>query len=139
MADVSINYLAVLVAGIANMIIGGLWYSPLLFGKIWVKLMNFVKNKMEEAKNRGMTKSYIIAFLGSLIMAYVLAHFVDYADAVNASGALQLAFWLWLGFFVTVHLSSVLWEGKSVKLYLLNIFHYLVALLVMSVILVLWV
>jgi len=139
MVDVTINYLAVLVAAVAGMVIGAFWYSPLLFGNIWVKLMNFDKKKMEETKNKGMAKYYALAFLAVLVMSYILAHFVDYAGATNLVQALQLGFWVWLGFFVTTMLNSVLWEGKPVKLYLIGIVHYLVALEVMSLILTLWV
>ena len=139
MAEAAINYLAVLAAAIVSMIVGGLWYSPLLFGKAWMKLMNLDEKKLEEAKKKGMTKSYVIAFIGSLVTAYVLAHFVDYAGAVDYVGALQLSFWIWLGFFAAAMLSSILWEGKPVKLYLINIFHYLVSLCVMSLILALWI
>jgi hypothetical protein len=71
-------------------------------------------------------------------MAYILAHFAAYAGAVDTSGALQLAFWTWLGFVAPVQLGSVLWEGRPVKLYAINTSYYLVTLAVMSLILVLW-
>ena len=38
MAIPTINYIAVLVSAVIGMAIGALWYSPLLFGKIWMKL-----------------------------------------------------------------------------------------------------
>lgn len=136
---VNINYWAVLVSSIVGMIIGAVWYSPLLFGKAWMKLMNFDKKKLNETKKKGMGKSYLIMFIALLLMSYILADFVDYVGATTVRGALQLALWLWLGFFVTTMISSVLWEGKSTKLYLINVFHYLVVLGVMSIILSLWV
>ncbi len=137
--QVSINYLAVLVSGIASMVIGGLWYSPLLFGKLWIKLSNISEKQIEETKKKGMAKNYIISFIASLVMAYVLAHFVKYIQAVDVSNALQLAFWIWLGFIVTITINMVLWENKSYKLFLLNIFHHLISLAVMAIILVLWI
>ena len=36
----AINYLAVLVAAIVIFVLGGLWYSPLLFAKRWTALQN---------------------------------------------------------------------------------------------------
>lgn len=135
--EYSINYLAVLVAGIANMVIGFLWYGP-VFGKVWISLAGFTEEKMKEAKEKGMMKSYVVALLGSLVTAYVLAHFALRWGATGVGGAFELAFWIWLGFIVTTLLSSVLWEGKPVKLYLLNVFYYLVSFFVMAVILVSW-
>lgn len=134
---VSINYWAVLVAAIASMVVGFLWYGP-LFGRLWVQLSGMTDKKLKEAKKKGMGKTYAIAFVSTLVMSYVLAHFVDYLEATNISGAVQLAFWLWLGFFATVQLGNILWEGKPLKLYLINVAHYLVALVVMSVILAVW-
>ena len=86
-----------------------------------------------------MGKYYFTAFNGSLIMSFVLAVLVDYAGAVTVSDALMLGFLIWLGFSVTVLLNSVLWEGKPVKVYLINIFQLLVSLLIMSTILTLWI
>jgi hypothetical protein len=137
MAQPIINYLAVLVAAIASIVLGFLWYGP-LFGKQWIKLMNFDKKKMKEAKNKSMGKTYVVMTIGTLITSYVLAHFVDYLDASNIAGALQAAFWIWLGFVATVMLSTVLWEGKSWKLYSLNSAYWLVNLAVMASILTIW-
>ncbi|HLD02949.1 MAG TPA: DUF1761 domain-containing protein [Candidatus Nanoarchaeia archaeon] len=136
--EVVINYWAVLVATIAAQVIGFLWYGP-LFGKLWIKLSGFTDLDMAKAREKGMAKSYILNFIASLVTAYVLAHFVDYVGAASFGTALQLAFWLWLGFIVPVMLGIVIWEGKPARLYILNIVHYLISLVVMSVILALWI
>ena len=138
MAQPVINYLAVLVAAVASVVLGFLWYGP-LFGKTWAQLMGFDKKKMAEAKKKGMPKqTWVLMILGTLVTSYVLAHFVDYLDAVNVAGALQAGFWLWLGFIVPVQLGMVLWEGKPWKLYILNVAYYLVNLSIMATILALW-
>ena len=61
---VTINYIAVLVAAIVNMVLGFLWYGP-LFGKQWIQMMNFDKKKMAEAKRKGMGKTYAVAFIST--------------------------------------------------------------------------
>mgnify|MGYP001579531602 CR=1 FL=1 len=137
-AQVSVNYLAVLAAAVASMVVGFIWYGP-LFGKLWISLMNFDKKKMQEAQKKGMGKTYALAFLTSLIMSYVLAQFVGYVQAATIAEGTVLAFWLWLGFFATTQLGMVMWEGKPVKLYLLNTLHYLVTLGVMASILAVWI
>lgn len=95
--DISINYLSVLVAAIASIIIGFLWYGP-IFGKPWMKLMGFTPESMEAAK-KGMGGRYATVTLTSFVAAYVLAHFVKIALVIDVAGALTLAFWIWLGFF----------------------------------------
>lgn len=138
MQEIEVNYLAVLVAAVASMGIGALWYSNVLFGKVWMKLMNLTPEKMEQIKKQGMSKQYAIAFLASLVMAFVLAHFVEVWEAIDIAGAFQLALWTWLGFVVTTMVNSILWEGKPTKLYLINVGHYFVGIFAMSIILVLW-
>ena len=135
--EITINYLAVFAAGIASMVIGGLWYGP-LFGKIWVALSGLTSEKLNEQKAKGVGKMYAINFAASLIMMYVLAHFVAVWKPEGIAGAAQLAFWVWLGFVAPVMIGSVLWEGKSWKLYLINIAYQLINLFVAAVILVMW-
>lgn len=139
MPTVDINYLAVLVAAIASFVIGMLWYSQSLFGKAWMKLSGVSEKKIKEAHSKGMGKTLSTAFISTLVLSYVLAYFVDLVGATTWLQAVQLAFWAWLGFFATTLLGSVLWEGRPWKLYLINIGHYLVSLIVMSLILALWV
>ena len=131
-----INYWAVLVAALAAMVLGFLWYGP-LFGKVWMNLMNFKKEDMKKTKNMGLR--YFGMVVSTLVMAYVLSHFVDYAGANSVSTGLILGFWIWLGFFATKSLGMVLWENKSFKLYVLITAYDLVSFLIMSVILAVWI
>lgn len=144
MVQVYINYLAVVVAAIANMILGFLWYGP-LFGKTWTQLMGWTPEQMEagkQAMKSQMWKTYSIQFVGSLVMAYVLAHSLTFASAYlgvyGISAGLMAGFWSWLGFVAPVTLGSVLWEGKSWKLWFLMNGYYVVALMVMGSILAVW-
>ncbi|MBI4173471.1 MAG: DUF1761 domain-containing protein [Candidatus Aenigmarchaeota archaeon] len=134
---VEINYVAVLVSAIIGYAVGMVWYT-VLFGKEWAKLMGFDQKKMAEAKKKGMAKQYAIGFVGTLVMSLVLAHVLKYSQASSVTEAAMGGFWMWLGFIATVLLGTVLWEGKPVKLYLINSLHYLAALVVMAEILVLW-
>lgn len=137
MPQVTINYLTVLGAAIASMILGALWYGP-LFGKKWMAFMGWKPEEMQ-ARKKGAGKSYLMMFIGSLVMAYVLSHFVDYTEAESWQQGMQTGFWSWLGFMVPVMAGSVLWEGKPWGLYFLNASYQLVNLLVMGAILAVWV
>ncbi len=138
---VPVNYWAVVLATVASMVVGYFWYGA-LFGKMWIKEMGWTPESMAAAKTKGMAKQYGLMTLGSLVMAFVLAHAVVFASSYmqvsGLSAGLQAGFWNWLGFIVPVTLSSVLWEGKSWKLWFLNIGYYLVTLLVMGAILAVW-
>lgn len=141
MPAVLINYWAVLAAAVASMVLGFLWYGP-LFGKQWVALSGLSQEKLDTAKNRGMSKMYVITFIGSLVMSYVLAHALifasTYLEVTGFSAGVMAGFWNWLGFVAPVTVGVVLWEGKSWKLWVLNNAYHLLALVVMGVILALW-
>lgn len=138
---VPVNYVAILVAAVASMIIGALWYGP-LFGKLWMKLSGLSPEALGAEKKKGMGWRYLLMFVGSLLMADVLAHALIFASAyLKISGVeagFTAGFWNWLGFVAPVTLAGVLWEGKSWKFWFLNNSHYLVSLIVMGIILSIW-
>lgn len=132
-----LNYWAVLGAGIAAMIIGSLWYSPLLLGNQWMKLNNISEKDSKEMR-KGAMSSLLGMFVGSLIMAYVFAHVLVLIGASTITSALVSALWLWLGFIVVPYSSGVLFERRPVGLFFINIGYYLVSMLVMALILTAW-
>jgi hypothetical protein len=142
--DIHINYLVVFVAGLANMVLGALWYSPLMFGKVWMKLMGLDKlSKAEKAKMMERAKpGYAFAFLAALLMSFVMAHMVQsgaiFYHVAGVEAGLLTGFLIWVGFILTSQINSVLWEGKPVKLYWINTAHYLAAYLITGVILAVW-
>src|SRR3989344_2720713 len=134
---IEVNYLVILVSAIISFIIGALWYS-LLFGKSWTKLMGFSAKDIEKTKKKSMAKTYFIGFIAQLIMAYVLANFVIYADAKTFLEGIQVGFFIWLGFVATISLGMILWENKPIKLYLINTGYWLVSLIIQGMILSVW-
>ena len=136
MVDISINWWAVIVAAVANMVVGYLWYGP-VFGKMWKSLMGFTDESMK-SMNMTPTRAMVLGFAASLVMAYVLALFAFVWGAINFGAAFELAFWVWLGFLATGALSGYLWEGKPLQLFILNAVEQLVAMVLMTAILVLW-
>lgn len=131
---IDINYLAVFLAAVVSMIIGALWYSPLLFSKLWMQLSGITEKQIAEAKKKSMTVSYILQFVAFLVMACVVAHFIGYLALTTLSEILQLVFWSWLGYQATLELGTVLWAGKPWGLYLLNSAHNLVSLVAMGLV-----
>ena len=136
-----INYGAVVGAAVAAIILGSLWYGP-LFGKPFMAAMGFTKDSMDKAKAKGVGKSYALMSLGSLVMAYVLAHSLEFAATYTKtsgmSAGLMAGFWSWLGFIAPVVMGDQLWGGKPWKLYPITSGYYLVSLCLMGVILAVW-
>jgi hypothetical protein len=83
-------------------------------------------------------KSYVVMFISVLITAFVLSMIIRMKEGVTMTDGLLISASIWLGFTATVQLGSVLWEKKSVQLFLLNAGHSLVSYLVMGAILTMW-
>ena len=66
---VSINYLAVVVSSAAAFVIGGLWYSPLLFAKLWVKSHGFSAEQVAAMQKKA-GPSYGATVLLSIVMGF---------------------------------------------------------------------
>lgn len=129
------TYVSILVSAIAMFAVGALWYT-VLFGKLWQKLMKFSADDMKHMPLSAM-QAMVFGFLSSLVTAYVLNMFVYMWSAVDMGSALSLGFFVWLGFTGPVALHTLLWDGKPLKLFLINAGHLLVAVCVGSYILVL--
>lgn len=138
----NINYLAVVVAAVVAMVIGGVWHSPLMFAKQWQGAAGVSEETKQRMMAKGMTKAYILQFIGALVMSFVLAHSLVFASAyLNISGisaGLQAGIWNWLGFIATVTLGAILWEGKPWKLWFIINGYQIINLCAMGVILSLW-
>lgn len=138
---VSVNWWAVIAAAAAAMVIGAMWYGPMLFAKPWLKA---VGKKAEDIKNSDANTGYIIAAVASLVQAYVIAHFVTYVQAftgvIGIAGGFQTGLWLWLGLVATTMLTNHVFDPNNPKkeLLLINWGHYLAVILAQSVILAVW-
>ncbi len=124
--DIQINYLAILICVVASMPLGFLWFGP-LFGLAWAKEMGL--QGMPVPGPREMVKSLTLFALGSLLIAFVLAHSIEVwrpsswdagTDSPNWVYGLNAAFWTWLGFFIPLQIGRVAWEFRTWKLVLIN-------------------
>jgi hypothetical protein len=73
------NIWAVLFAAVSSFLLGGLWYSPALFGRAWNTANNGPKHNGHPAKVFG------VSFVFSLIAAICFALWVGAAPPIEAS------------------------------------------------------
>lgn len=139
MEDMHINMMAILVAVVANFVLGFIWYTP-LFGKAWAKEMG-VDTSVKPAKGE-MAKGMIFMVIGNFFLAYVFAHNIaawSYVPGTQEMGivmtVLNATVFTWLGFYLPVDLGAVAWERKSWKLFGINTGYHFMMLLVAAIIL----
>jgi Na+/proline symporter len=115
MMNSHVNYLAVIAAAVSAMIVGFVWYSQSVFGRLWMKIIG--KENLSAAKQEQMKKDvgqyFGIMFAGTLIGAFVFSLFIRWLNAYTAFQGMQIGFWAWLGFIFPVNLGAALFSGKE--------------------------
>ena len=84
-----VNYLAVVLSALSAFVLGGLWYSPLLFAKPWMRLNGF--NEEELKKGGNMALIFGGAFLANLVCAFVFAMFTRHITDIDDGASFGFA------------------------------------------------
>ena len=133
--EVQVNWLAIVLAAASTMVVGSVWYTPKVFGNLWMKLIG--KSK-KEIQSQSATKPILITIVVSFFSAYVLAHVAylsnSFFEHSFLQDALTTAFWLWLGMTAARFITHDAFEHRPMQLTLLNVFHELVTFMVMALI-----
>lgn len=110
-----INWLAVIVAGASSLVLGAIWYSPMLFANRWMVAAGLNE---EQLKSGPMPMIFGGAFLLSLIAAFVFSMFLGPKPALGfAVGAGLSAGLCWVAAGLGI---SYLFERRPLGLFLIN-------------------
>jgi hypothetical protein len=129
-----INWIAILAAALSTFVIGGLWYSPLLFGTAWMRANGFTDQQVAGFnKARAFGGAFVLALLMATNLAFFLADEKTTVTWGMAAGALAGAGW------VAAAIGIVgLFENRSWSYILINAGYQIVAFVVMGAILGAW-
>ena len=111
----NVSILAVIVAAISAFVLGGLWYSPMLFAKAWQKEAGLSDAQLKSANK---PRTFGLTLLLALVSAFVFGLFLGPHPAMAlALGAGFSAGLCWVAASIG---SSYLFEQKSLKHFLIN-------------------
>lgn len=128
-----INVLAVVVAAAAGIALGFLWYSPVAFGKPWMRL---VGKRQEDLGNPG--PAYALTTLGSLLAAVATAVVLEGFGARTFVSGLGIGALLGVGVVAPVLATDHVFSGRPIALYLLNVTYHVLSFILMGAILGAW-
>ena len=77
----SINYLAVLVAALSTFLLGGLWYSPVLFGPKWQREAGDPRTRKDKHPAQVFGISFLFALIAAFAYAWLVPPAIDVAHA----------------------------------------------------------
>ncbi len=135
MPRIDINYLAVVVGAIVNMIIGFIWYGP-AFGKAWLQLTGL---RMENLDKTQLPKAYGLTFLAALAVSYVLSGIVDMFQATTIGSGARAGLWMWFGFIMAGGAFRYIFPFKPFRLFALDNAYQLVVFVVLGALFAVWV
>ena len=140
MGDINLgdlNYLAVLVAIIFNQVLGAAWYSA--WSKPWMAGVGLTMEDMEAMKGTPRQwYPYVVAIVGALVFTLGLAILVQGMGADNVVDGLTLGLLAAVAFIVTSYATTYSFEGRGLKIFLINIGYPLISYSVIGILLAAW-
>lgn len=129
----SLNFIAIIFAALTSFMLGGLWYSPILFGNIWMRETGITE---ESAKKQNMAKIFGFAFIASLVISFNLAMFLG-AESTLLTGTFYgfLAGFGWVAMSFAI---NDLFEQRSLKLFAINAGYHTLSFTIMGAVLGGW-
>jgi hypothetical protein len=128
-----VNVWAVLAAGVASMVLGGLWYSPVLFGNAWMRASGLTE---ERARSANMAKVMGTAFVLAVVGAAVFAMFLGPRPAPGFAAAAGLSAGLcWVAGSFGI---NYLFEQRPLRLFAINGGYHTLQYTLIGLILGLW-
>jgi hypothetical protein len=132
-----INLGELIVAALANFVIGFFWYGDFLFGKQWRKLSGVGEEEPPKGK---MALMFGLSFVLNFIIASFLSVFTEIAMMIGSNALFGgiMGMFLALGFVATTFGINYMYAQRPLKLYLIDVGYMLVSFFVMGVIIGAW-
>lgn len=131
----AVNFLAIIVAAIAYMVLGFLWYGPFL-GKQWMALRGMTQDQMQQGGPSPII--YLVPFVGALVSIYVLALIINAAQMRTLLGGVAVGLLAGIGFLAPAFGANYLFGRGSFPLYLIDVSYPIISLIISGAILGLW-
>jgi len=131
----SVNFLSVIVAAVAYMALGAIWYSPALFGNAWMKGIGKTK---EEVKAGASPMNYVFALILSFIAAYGIARIMVWTNRGSISDGIVIGLLAGVCFVLSTMGVNDIFENRPKSLCAINILYHIVGFIVIGIIVGAW-
>jgi hypothetical protein len=129
----ALNWWAIIVAGLVGFGIGGLWYSPVLFAKQWMKENGFTEAQLKQGANMA------LIFGGATVLTVLCAYSVARLMVIGGGWQAGAKVGLFMGAAVACALGvDYLFERKTLTLWFINAGHFVVTFVAMGAIIGAW-
>ena len=126
-----LNFLAILLAAVGKFIVGGMWFSKILFGALWLQETGLKMDELGDSK-----KPMIITMISGILFVFTVAVLLSMMT-LDLTSAIAIAVIMAIGISGAQSLPSFLFEGRPMKLYLIYATQYVAEFVVVVSILTL--
>ena len=127
MSFAGINFLAVLIAAVVAWLVSAGWYMSL--GKIYQAAQGKTPEQCKvDMQKPGAFLPFIYAFIGNLVIAWMLAGVLGHLGAVTLKNGVISGAFLWFGFILTTMVVNFCFSGRSGRLLLIDLGNWLIVL-----------
>ena len=132
----NMNYLAVLVSGVASFVVASAWY--MLFFDTWSTEIGKHGVKIAQPTKQRMMTNLVVTLLGNLVIAFAVGVVVLMSNSHSLISAIKVALFAGVGFSIATIGIVYNCEGKPLKLFLIDAAYSFIGILTSSIILSLW-
>jgi len=131
----SVNFLSIIVAAVAYMALGALWYSPVLFGNAWMKGVGKTKEQVAAGAS---PMNYIMALILSFIAAYGIARIMIWTNRGSIWDGIVIGLLVGVCFVLSTMGVNDVMENRPKGLTVINILYHIVGFIVIGIIVGAW-
>lgn len=130
-----LNYPAIFVSALLYLGIAALWYSPLVLGRTWMQANRFSDDDLEK---RGMFPAIAYALVAAIVLSLGLALLIHLAGYHSWFGGALMGLFASLLISVPAALPVYVFEGRSIRLFIVNEGMPVLAMLIMGAVIGGW-
>ncbi|HSX23664.1 MAG TPA: DUF1761 domain-containing protein [Candidatus Saccharimonadales bacterium] len=130
--NVQVNLVGVLLAAVASMALGAVWYAKPVFGKMWLKLVGLSEKDQQANAAPALVQGFIMALLTAYVVAHVSYLSNQFFHHSFMQDAIATGFWLGLGISATTVAIHGAFERRPQRLVLLTVAHQLVGFIIIG-------
>lgn len=125
------------IATVCTTFVGSVWFSPLLFGDVWMRQVYGLKDRMRMSSSNMMiifAANILLEFMTALIFRACL----EFAGITTPGSIFGFGFLVFVGFMLPVLAGDILWRKGSPQLFAISAGHRLVSLMIVCILASIW-
>lgn len=126
-----------IIATICTTCVGSIWFSPLLFGDVWMRQVYGPKGRLRMAASN-MWIIFAANILLEFMTALIFRACLEFAGLTTAGSIFGFGFLIFVGFMLPVLTGDILWRRSAPQLFAIQAGHRLVTLMIVCILASIW-